>query len=331
MPLNPALAEVLRGGRAEFNRRFVIAQARYPGLEPVAFGDLVSGPLDEITTAVARVDAGAVPKLVDALYDMQLALLGQRWIGTGGRAPGIVAAWRSLARSAPGLFAQQPAQLATALANAMAHWSAHGGGAAWLQTLVALAARARTPDELLRAGQVAAWRHGMAHYRDSALERARALDRELLALAFGVPLADWQDAMLLRLHSDRWYRPDAAVAPSGPRITGRVGAFVGFGGRFPEPPLAVLDGGELLLQSAGMRYSVHADAYGSTLQAGAEGAPTSAQALPPGWRIDGSQLIGPGIRQAFVDQGAITSAVANADTLLLTHAYSHSATLLALR
>jgi hypothetical protein len=329
MPLTPAFADVLRGGRAEFNRRFAIAQQRYPGVDAAAFGGFVSGPLDTIVGKVARVDSAAVPALVDTLYDLGLTLLGQRWIGPGARATGIVESWELLADSAPALFARQPAALTTAVANALVHWSAHGSGSDWLATLAALARRARNADELLRAGQVAAWRHGMAHYRESALERARTLDRELLALALGMDVADWQDAMLTRLGSDRWYRPDQPP-PKAPRVVMRVGAFVGFGGRFAEPPIGAVVDGEILLHSAGTRYSLHADAYGASVHAHSEGKLAPAHGLPSGWHVDGARLIGPGQGFSFVEHGAITSSAATADTLVLTHAWSHAATVVAM-
>lgn len=329
MAVGSALGEVLRGGRAEFNRRFVLAQQRWPGLDPAAFSELLAGPVDQICAAVAKAQPSALPATVDALYDATLSLLGQRWIGPGGRASAIVHAWSVLARQAPALLALQPAALLTAVANALVHWSAHGGGGDWLATLATLAPRARSPEELLRAGQVAAWRHGLAHYRDSALERARKLERELLAIAFGVPIGDWQDAMLDQLRADRWYRPDQPPV-RGARVVAKVGAFVGFGGRFAEPPLAALDGGEVILHAGGQRFALYADAYGHSLQPHGEGALPAATTLPPGWRIEGVQLTGPGLRQSFADQGAITSTVATRDLLLLTHAWSHAATLLAL-
>jgi hypothetical protein len=329
MPLTPALAEVLRGGRAEFNRRFGVAQQRYPGVDAAAFSEFLSGPLDAIVGKVAGVDGASVPALVDVLYELGLALLGQRWIGPGARAPAIVGGWELLADSAPALFARQPAALAAAVANALVHWSAHGGGGDWLATLGALASRARSADELLHAGQVAAWRHGLAHYRESALERARTLDRELLALALGVSLDDWQDRMLLSLTIDRWYRPDLPPAKA-PRVAAQVGAFVGFGGRFGEPPVVGTINGELLLHSGGQRYSVHADAYGANVQPHSDGKLAATRVLPEGWRIEVGVLISPRKRFEFTERGAIVSSACIDNLLVLTHAWSHSATVLAL-
>ncbi len=329
MSLTPAFADVLRGGRAEFNRRFAIGQQRYNSIDPAAFSELLTGPVDHIVGAVARVDGGAVPALADALFDLSLALLGQRWIGTGGRAPSVLAGWALLADKAPVLLAQQPQLLLTAIANALVHWSSFGGGEYWLRTLATLAPRARNADELLRAAQVAAWRHGLAHYRDSAQERARQLDRELLALALTVPLADWQDEMLTRMARNRWYRPDKPPF-AAPSVALRVGAFVGFGGRFVEPPVVGSIDGELLLHAGGQRYSLHADVYGANVQPHSDGKLAPAHELPPGWRIEGSVLLSPERRFPFDEQGAITSSATTIDTLVLTHAWSHAATVVAL-
>lgn len=329
MPLTPALADVLRGGRTEFNRRFALGQQRYSGIDPAAFSELLTGPVDHIVGTVARIDSGAAPALADALFDLSLTLLGQRWIGTGGRAPAVLAGWELLADKAPSLLAQEPQALLTAVANALVHWSSFGGGGYWLRTFETLAARARSADELLRAGQVAAWRHGLAHYRDSALERARQLDRELLALALTVPPGDWSDEMLPRMARNRWYRPDKPPQ-AAPRVMIGVGAFVGFGGRFAEPPLVGTIDGELLLHSGGQRYSLHADVYGANVQPHSDGKLAPARELPPGWRIDGSVLLSPEQRFPFTDQGGITSSAATIDTLVLTHAWSHTATVVAL-
>lgn len=327
--MTPAFAELLRGGRAEYNHRYVLAAQRWPGIEPAAFGELLGGPVDALVAAVAKAAPSAAPAAANALYDITLSLLGQRWIGPAGRAPRILQGWEVLGSRAPVLLGLQPAVLLTGVANALVHWSAHGGGQAWIDTLAALAARARSPEELLRAAQVAAWRHGMAQYRDSALERTRSLERELLAICFGLPLAQWQDGMLERLRSDRWYRPDAIEAER-PRVATRVGAFVGFGGRFAEPPLVALVDGEPLLHAAGARYSLHVDAYGACVQPHGEGKLAAAFVLPTGWRVDGGRLHTREQTLPFLEQGPITSAVAQGDSLVLTHAYAHAATVLAL-
>ena len=104
MSVSTALAEVLRGGRAEFNRRYAEAQHRYPGLDAQAFNDYLSGPVDQLVTQVARSDAAAVAALVEAAYDIGLTLHAQRWIGPGARTkagPTARTTWRNGAAISP--------------------------------------------------------------------------------------------------------------------------------------------------------------------------------------------------------------------------------------
>lgn len=330
MRVSAPLAEVLRGGRAEFNRRYAEAQHRYPALDAQAFSDYLVGPVDQIASAVARSDGAAVAAVVDAAFELGLSLHAQRWIGPGARTAGIVETWTALAQHAPQHLVQAPMRVLAALANALVHWWGQGGGAPWARTLLRVAVRARTPEDLLRAGQVAAWRHGMAHYRDSALERLRTLDRELASLVLEVPLEQWDETMLTRLHQDRWWRPDAGSDRRAASLAGSVGEFIGYGGRFAEPPIVAFRAGQLLLQSGQERYALYADAFGATLQAVVETPLRAAVQLPTGFRMDDGVLSGPGVRIALGDRGAITSAAASADTLVLTHAWSHAATLVAL-
>ena len=330
MSVSPAFAEVLRAGRAEFNRRHAQARHRYPGMDDEAFLALLGGPIDALVAQVAAVSAQAVPRVVDSIFDITLGLVGQRWLGPGGRAPGIIDLWLAMAQNAPQFIAQDPQRLLSATANAQVHWSQHGDGLAWSQTLITLATRAPNVDELLRAGQVAAWRHGLAHYRESALERARQLPRELTALAFGVGLRQWEDHFLDQMQADRWFRPDQPDAHARPAVVAKVGAFIGFGGGFEAPPLASMNGNDLLLQTGKAQFLVFADAYGSSLQPTCGPAVVSAQALPAGWRMQAGELIHRGGRLNFSKDGPITSAVARADTLLVTHAYTHAATVIAL-
>jgi hypothetical protein len=170
----------------------------------------------------------------------------------------------------------------------------------------------------------------MAHYREGALERLRSLDRELAAIAMGLALADWEEGFLQQLQRDRWFRPGAMQDRQQPCLERRAGEFVGYGGRFAEPPVVIRRGDSLILQSGTERYELHADAYGATLQPVVEAPVGAGIILPVGYRLDGAVLIGPGLRAAFDQYGQITSAACSADTLVLTHAWSHAATLVSL-
>lgn len=328
MSVGAALAGALRSGREEWNRRHAEARHRWPALADEAFRDWLTGTTDRVTSAVARVDAGAVPGTVDALYDIGLALLGQRWIGPEGRAPQIGTAFEELAATAPALLAQAPRALLVALANALVHWQTFGDSIPWRARFLAACGAARTPDEALRAGQVAAWACGLVQYRDSALERVATLDATLLAAVLDIAPEAIDSAMRERLARERWYRPDRE--DTLPRVAGRLGDFVGFGGRFAQPPLAVAQGSRIVLLSAGQGFEVWADAYGSALHAAPDGPVRPGLSLPAGWRVEGPVLNGPGIRFDAGPLGGISSAASAGELLVLTHPLSHAATLIAL-
>jgi hypothetical protein len=328
MSVGAALAGALRSGREEWNRRHAEARHRWPALADEAFREWLTGTTDRVTGAVAGVDAGAVPATVDALYDIGLALLGQRWIGPEGRAPQIGAAFEELAAAAPALLAQAPHALLVALANALVHWQAHADSDPWRARFLAACRAARTPDEALRAGQVAAWVCGLVQYRDSALERVATLDAALLAAVLDIAPEAIDSGMRERLARERWYRPDREDRL--PRVAGHLGDFVGYGGRFPQPPLAVAQGSRLVLQSAGQGFEVWADAFGSALHAAAAVPGRPGLSLPAGWRVESQVLNGPGLRFDAGPWGGISSAASAGELLVLTHPLSHAATLIAL-
>lgn len=328
MSLAPAYASLLRAGREEFNRRFEQARHRYPRLDSDYFLDFLRGPAEQLVLAVEKADRGAGSGLLDALYDIALALLGQAWIGPAARCQGIVETWQGLAARNPRLLAGDPRRLLAASANALLHFAPDGGGLAWSGTLLQLAEQARDPAELLRAGQLAAWRHGLAHYRDSALEQAGAIDAATLEQVFGLPAGSWQEDWLERLVRDRWFEPGGEQA-SRPRLVRQLGAFIGYGGCFMAPPLAVAGRDALLLIDGGTLHALHADAYGACLLPAAASPPQAGQAWPKGWRCEGSRLKIGAWELVLEEGGAITSLALLGDVAVLTQALTHTISVLA--
>lgn len=329
MSLPSVCVDLLRGGRAEFNRRFELARHQFPQLDADAFLAYLRAPVAPLVAKVDAAQAGSGARTLDALYDIGLALLGQRWIGPTPRQALIESTWSALAERAPVLLAADPRRLLAATANALVHFASDGDGAGWSRTWLALAERARAPDALLRAGQVAAWRHGLAHFRDSALQQAGAVEDELLAIVFDLPRGGWRSEWLPALRRDRWFQPgeDALVRPYP---AARVGAFVGFGGVFAAPPLAVAGAHGLLLLDGPRLHALHADAYGASLHPIAAKAGGASASMPTGWSADGAVLQIGRTTINLASGGAITSVAMFGDTAVVTQSLTHAATVLAL-
>ena len=321
-----ALAEILRASRGELNARFAMARRRLPALDGAAFGQFLVDAVAPLCDAVPSRDVAAV---AHAAYDVALELCGQRLAGAGARDGRVGAAWSALLVPAAAHIAAAPEATLSAAANALVQLAAAPGARpeAWAEVMGTIAPRAASIEEWLTAGQVAAWRAGLAHYRAGALEAADRLPPALALELVGAG-GEWADVRA-RLCADPWHDP--ARPWSGARVVARVGAFRGFGGLFPVPP-SVAGGGEcFLVESDGDAWILFADACGATFhRAGEEDlrAAAAGGARAAGWRGHRIEVGGQAIDLPV--RGEVTSAALAASTLALTTSHSHSVLLVAL-
>jgi hypothetical protein len=187
-------------------------------------------------------------------------------------------------------------------------------------------------------GEVAAWKAGLAHLRQSAITIADALRNSLALAAVGAPnLVEWSEVRK-RLLADPWYDPGApATADSTKngrmRVMAQVGAFRGFGGIFVEPPRVAAAAEHFLVRSGQDSWLLTADLFGATFHRASPAEFESAlkeSKLPPGLHITDSKLVWDKERFEIPSLGKFTSAAASANTLALTSELTHSVVLLAL-
>jgi hypothetical protein len=217
------LVSVLRSSRADFNARVALAKRAQPGLDEAAFGAFVRARIDPLVRLAAEDRAF---ELIDAAWDHGLDLVAQRLVGPRARHPWIDETWGRLGF----LMAAAPRRLIPALSNA-AHQLATTPGARpgqWLDLMERLGQVAADVETLLRAGQVAAWRAGLAHFREPAAA------------------GPWLEK------------------PSDGRELLRVGGFRGFGGLFIAPPLVRAADDQLLVRSGDDAWLLIADSFGAT-------------------------------------------------------------------
>ncbi|HEY8145184.1 MAG TPA: hypothetical protein VIG06_21030 [Kofleriaceae bacterium] len=323
------LAEILRASRGELNARFAMARRRLPALDGGAFGQFLVASVAPLCDAVPSRDAGAV---AHAAYDVALELCGQRLAGAGARDGRVGAAWSALLVPAAAHIAAAPEATLSAAANALVQLAAAPGARpeAWAEVMGTIAPRAASIEEWLTAGQVAAWRAGLAHYRAGALEAADRLSPALaLELVGSGGGGEWADVRG-RLLADPWHDP--ARPESGTRVVARVGAFRGFGGLFPVPPSVAGGGDCFVVESDGDAWILFADACGATFhRAGEEDlrAAAAGGARAPGWRGHRIEVGGQAIDLPV--RGELTSAAVAASTLAVTSSHSHTLVLVGLR
>jgi hypothetical protein len=267
LPADAPLARCLERGRERFNT--LVALARRQGLrcEPAALAAHLCGAVAPAVEAVAREAPGHEDAVTAALFELSLELLPREFVGPAERHPLVQRAWCELLPRVARHLATSPRPLAAALTNAAYHLGLTPGarGAEWLTRLGELAPSCTDVAQLLACGQVLAWRAGLAHYRDSALDAWRCLP-DALARATLAPGTALTRAQLEHGLKEPFWHPERADRPPTLQVLGEVGGFTGLGGTFVSPPRVFVSDGCVHATDGEATFRVHADCFGQTLQ-----------------------------------------------------------------
>ena len=321
-------ARVLRSSRDELNARFAEARQRQPALAADAFLDFLRDVVDPLICAVDK----ACPERSDAValaaYDVALELVAQRIAGAGARGSAIDTTWRRLLPTIARIVAAEPPRVLASLTNAAHQLEATPGAkpGAWIDDMARLGPECSNVEDLLRVGQIAAWRAGLAHFRRGAIGVAAVLPESLALLAVAAaPSTKWPEIEAGLLASE-WFDP---ARPDERRVSGKgeplraramVGAFRGFGGVFLEPPRVTHVRGHFHVSSGDQCWLLTADLYGATFHRVAPNdvaLPKPVASVPAGVRLpDGC--------------GSVTSVASSETTLAVTRSMTHQVMLLAL-
>lgn len=328
-------AQQLEANRVRFNTKFAEARRQRPRLDPAAFGEVLTTTVTPVVDAVSRVRPERVPAAAEALFDLALALLGQELLGPASRHPHVAAAWSALFPALARFIAEAPHTVAGSLTNAIYNLSTTPGARPheWSALMLALAEVCPDSAQLLQAGQVAAWRAGMAHYRSGALELCRTLPPVIVRAALGLPADPRPVADLIEsLAADPWLHPTSIPNQQSTiknlKVVSRVGAFRGFGGLFMQPPMVACAGEHFLVSDGDDAWLLVADAFGATFHR-TSGLPTSNSRSPFTLNKDGTVKAN-GQKAAFPELVEPTSQAGNSTTLAVTTALSHAVFLVAL-
>ena len=339
--VSEAFASVLRSGRAEFNNRFAEARRLYPELDGAAFSEFLERTADPLLLAISKIAPERVSGVATAVYDVGLELVGQKLAGPGARNQIIEEGWRRVLSPAAALIAVAPERCIRSISNALHNLSSIPGAhpEQWLTIMAQLGRQCGNAGTLLHLGQLAAWKAGLAHFRQGALIAADALPPSIVLAALGAsPSSQWSD---IRQHllMDPWFDPATPISKdygqnNSLRVVAQVGAFRGFGGNFVEPPTVAADGDHFLVKSADEFWLLAADFFGATFHRASRLEFETARQqinLSSDLQVTGSKLVWAGQRFEIASLGKFTSAAANATTLALTSELTHSVLLLALR
>ncbi len=312
-----AFTQVLKPGRADFNQQVAQARRENPAFDDAAFSEFVQTCMDPLAAAVDAVAPEAVADLVQAMWETGLQLVALRLAGPQAREPWINQTWRQVLVAAARHVARAPGHVIGAFSNAAHHLSTTPGARPeqWIEVMTQAAGIAADVGTLLKAGQVAAWRGGLAHYRESALRQARALPAELALTALQARDAKWPE-LHTALSADPWHVPGEA-AHAGHEVL-RAGAFSGFGGLFATPPQVIAANDQIFVRSGDDVWLLTADAFGATFHRAtqeefSQGTSAESAGIPPPSGI-----------------GMVTSSARTRSTAAITGTLTHAVILFAL-
>lgn len=263
--LSGIFAELLRQRRQDYNDRFAAARMALPSLDGDALLDHLARTVAPVVNAVAAAEPEAAANAADQLYAVSLDLLGRDLVGPKCRHPVVDDGWRVLLAAFPKITATQGDAFARAITNALHALATHGTADAslWLGHLAAAEGRVADLPAFMDCGVVAAWRVGMAQYRETALEAAARLPVTVAAALLRIP-AQEVPRLIRSWRTDPWAELRGA-GPKAPLCVAAVGGFRGFGGPFLTPPVVVSQGERLVAFDAERSWTVVADRFGSTL------------------------------------------------------------------
>jgi hypothetical protein len=333
------MAEALRRGRDRFNTKFAYARRKYPALDADIFAEHLSQNAAPIADAVARVAPDCVEETVEALYDISLELIGKSYIGRASRYGAILDLWRKLFPPLARLLASEPLAFAGAITNAVYNLLTTVGARPtfWIDAMIELESLCPDANSFLEAGKVVAWRAGLSHYRQGALEAAARLEPRLARAALALPESNNTpvETIVERLMTDPWLAPRAASENANGekrlRIVAEVGAFRGFGGVFVSPPEAAFSAGELIAFDRESCWAITADLFGSTFHRIGNSPPEIDVAGRSDFAMDkNGRVTIRGRSVLFAQLANATSLASNETTLAVTIAHSHSIYLIAI-
>jgi hypothetical protein len=336
-----AFAQILAAKRGRFNSQFAEAKTYRPALDAAAFANHLTRVVGPVVERVAAVRPQQAEVVAEALFDLSLDLIGREFLGPTSRYPALADGWTAVFSQLPERLAEAPWVFPGAITNALYNLSATPGArpAEWLQAVVTLSAACDDVPELLAAAQVAAWRAGLAQYRQSALARCRALKPNIAGLALGLPgfkasfvTLKARDQLIDALLADPWLDPAAGAPPTQPslQISARVGAFRGFGGLFLAPPSVASPGGQFVVTDGDDHWLLFADRFGASLQRVAAPPADKPKMSQPYFQLNLEGQVSKGkLRASFPELARSQSSAANETTLAVTTPLSHAVYLVA--
>ena len=265
-------ADELKSRRDEYNRKFAVAQRLYPRISEDEFSFFLSGHVEPLVNELHKSLGGNTGTICESLYDFALEASGKRIFL---KKPSLAEHWKELLAGFGDFFVRDPAGFPRTIANALFNLSLASpeAPAAWTGLMLSLKESAGNPHDLFNYGKAAAWRCGMAHFREDALPLLKGFGPGEQKKILGLPEEMSEEGLgdiITRIGRDPWFDPREYIEGNGEKsevldIVSVAGGFRGFHGHFISPPLVEAVNGALIAFDQNASYLIMSDVFGTTL------------------------------------------------------------------
>jgi hypothetical protein len=334
-----AFAQALKNNRDKLNTKFAYARHASQAIEAEAFKEHLRLMVAPIIEAVGRVAPKSVDEVLLTLYEFSLDLMSKGMLGAETRYPALLRGWNQIFAQFPHLLAQDPAKFAGSISNALYNLSINQNTRPdfWINEMLSLGWNCSDVQAFLEVGKIVAWRSGMAHYREGALDACLTMDAKLAraALCINDGSDTPMEVIVEKLQQDPWIAPWAASQEGQGnkrlKIASIVGAFRGFGGLFITPPEVFLSGSDFYVFDNEYCWLMTADLFGATLHRIGAYIPEPDKTKQQEFKIDKSGRVSRADYQMiFPELETPSSCAANETTLAVTVPISFGVYLVAL-
>lgn len=329
--------ESLKRGRERFNTKFALSRHTYPALDGETFTEHLKKTVAPVVESIGENDAEKIDAVTDALYELSLELIGKDFFGRRVRYPAMLNGWETLLPQIPHLLIEDPLTIASAITNALYNLSIEQNArpSFWIETMIEIGKLCDNSQEFLEAGKVVAWRAGLAHYREGALETCKSLKTEIACAALGIEESENIESLAIQLKQDPWLNPNEfsnkIKKEKRLRVVSVVGAFRGFGGLFISPPKVTYSDGQFLVFDSETWWAMTADCFGATFHKIGQTISGLKNESNPKSRVDKKGNVEMnGVKRTLHHLAEGTSFAADETTLAVTLPMSHSVYLVSL-
>lgn len=263
MAVSNVMGQVLKARRPYFNQCILEARHKLVSFDAESFRIFLQNQVDPLIIAVNEINSGAVYQAVSDAYELSIELIGKNLAGPSSKSDTVNIAWQICAPNYAHLIALDPYRLLGSLTNAALKVASFDNASLdqWFREMNSLSKLIKTLDEFFIAGNIVAWRSGLAHLRKTALNAGAKLPKELAIKA--ISSTDYQDPTVIyqKLLVDPW----AGLTSFSDYNFQKTGKFIGYGGALEFPPEIQVSDEDIFVKSGTNYFQLFADSFGAVL------------------------------------------------------------------